>query len=266
MDDKPQAVIPFNFGDNLVRVVDRNALPWWIATDVAAILGFRDASNMVRDLDEDEKGTHNVSTLGGDQSVIIINESGLYSAVLRSRRPEAKRFRKWVTGELLPTIRKTGFFQTAGHRAAQLENTERASARRELPGLLDRLRREGNAEVRRIYHQMIVQHCATLDIAPPAIEAIGRETPAVPDLVEDFWAALAMLDEKRVAYNHSRNSALVAVQLAELKEHFQNHGCKIVIDGNLREALKLCPRFVKAGTVNSAIHLAATHCWVFKTE
>jgi len=69
---------------------------------------------MTRNLDDEEKGTHILCTLGGDQKVTIINESGLYSAVLKSRKPSAKRFKKWVTGEVLPSIRKTGTFGAPG--------------------------------------------------------------------------------------------------------------------------------------------------------
>jgi prophage antirepressor-like protein len=82
--------------------------PWFVAKEVSEILGYRDATNMVRNLDEDEKDTHNLSTLGGEQAVLIINESGLYSAILRSRRKEAKEFKRWVTSTVLPSIRQHG--------------------------------------------------------------------------------------------------------------------------------------------------------------
>ncbi len=68
---------------------------------------------MTRILDDDEKGTQIVRTLGGEQSVSVINESGLYSAILRSRKPEAKAFKKWVTSDVLPSIRKTGSYSAA---------------------------------------------------------------------------------------------------------------------------------------------------------
>ncbi|WP_149425270.1 BRO-N domain-containing protein [Oryzomicrobium terrae] len=91
-----------------VRAFSRDGEPWLIAKDVAQILGYRDAEKMVRNLDDDEKDTQIVGTLGGDQVVLIINESGLYSAILRSRRKEAKRFKKWVTSTVLPSIRQHG--------------------------------------------------------------------------------------------------------------------------------------------------------------
>ncbi|PRB80544.1 Bro-N domain-containing protein [Pseudomonas sp. MYb185] len=100
----------FAFGENPVRVVLLDGEPWWLAADIAVALEYRDASNMTRNLDEDEKGTQIVSTLGGDQEVLVINESGLYSAILRSRKASAKRFKKWVTAEVLPSIRKHGSY------------------------------------------------------------------------------------------------------------------------------------------------------------
>ena len=91
-----------------VRVIEKDESMWFIATDIAKILEYRNASDMGRNLDDDEKGTHIVRTPGGEQTVVIINESGLYSAILKSRKPEAKAFKKWVTSEVLPSIRKTG--------------------------------------------------------------------------------------------------------------------------------------------------------------
>lgn len=101
-----------------VRVVVIDGNPWFVASDVAAALEYRNAPDMTRFLDDDEKGTHNLRTLssddkgrgGGDQQMTVINESGLYSAILKSRKPEAKKFKKWVTSEVLPSIRKTGSY------------------------------------------------------------------------------------------------------------------------------------------------------------
>lgn len=101
----------FNFADNQVRLVVRDGEPWFVATDVATTLGYRNAPDASRHLDDDEKGTHILRTPGGDQSLTVINESGLYALVLRSRKPEARKFAKWVTREVLPSIRKTGQYQ-----------------------------------------------------------------------------------------------------------------------------------------------------------
>lgn len=102
-------IIPFAFGDNLVRVFhDNNGEPWWVAKDVSEILGYRMASDMTRNLDDDEKGTHFLSTPGGEQEISIISEPGLYAAIVRSSKAEAREFRRWIIHEVLPAIRKTG--------------------------------------------------------------------------------------------------------------------------------------------------------------
>lgn len=101
-------ITPYIFKDHSVRTTSINGEPWFVAKDVSDILGYRDAANMVRNLQDDEKGTHKARTLGGDQEMSIINESGLYNAIFRSKRLEAQAFRKWVTSEVLPAIRQSG--------------------------------------------------------------------------------------------------------------------------------------------------------------
>jgi prophage antirepressor-like protein len=103
----------FNFQSSEVRTVTRDGEPWFVLADVAEILGFSRSRDAARVLDDDEKGAHIVRTPGGDQEVTIISESGVYALALRSRRPEAKPFRKWVTSEVLPAIRKTGRYEAA---------------------------------------------------------------------------------------------------------------------------------------------------------
>jgi len=86
--------------------------PWFVASDVATILELGNVRSSLALLDEDEKGVHTVDTLGGPQSMTVISESGLYSLVLRSRKPEAKEFKRWITREVIPAIRKTGTYST----------------------------------------------------------------------------------------------------------------------------------------------------------
>ena len=101
-----------------VRVVMVNGEPWFVAKDVCNALDIRDVSRAVNGnssrgdngLDEDEKGTYIVRTPGGNQSLLCINEPGLYKLIMKSRKPEAKPFQRWVTHEVLPSIRKTGSY------------------------------------------------------------------------------------------------------------------------------------------------------------
>lgn len=108
-------IMPFEFGGSEVRTTrDGDGEAWFVASDVAKILGYRNAADMTRNLDDDEKGTHNVRTPGGNQDMTTVNESGLYHAIFSSRRSEAKEFRRWVTWDVLPEIRRTGTYTAQG--------------------------------------------------------------------------------------------------------------------------------------------------------
>ena len=97
-----------------VRVVERSGEPWFVAADVCRALGLDSTGKALTRLDDDEKGVNSIHTLGGSQMMTIINESGLYALVLGSRKPEAKAFKRWVTHEVLPAIRRTGRYQADG--------------------------------------------------------------------------------------------------------------------------------------------------------
>ncbi len=114
----------FAFHDHSVRVIMRDSEPWFVAKDVCDALAYSNSRGALADhLDPDEKGVANADTPGGQQQMQIINESGLYALVLRSRKPEARKFAKWVTGEVLPTIRKTGGYAKP---AAEADRTRAA--------------------------------------------------------------------------------------------------------------------------------------------
>ncbi len=100
-------LIPFEFDSQQVRTVLIDDQPWFVAVDVCGALGLADTNKALIGLDEDEKREHEQYS-GSGRKPILINESGLYSLILRSRKAEAKRFKKWVTAEVLPAIRKTG--------------------------------------------------------------------------------------------------------------------------------------------------------------
>lgn len=105
-------VTTYKFGITRVRVhIDPTGDPWFVASDVACILRYRMASDMTRRLDDDEKGTREVRTPGGPQAMTVISEAGLYTAILGSRTTAAQAFKRWVTHEVLPEIRRTGSYQ-----------------------------------------------------------------------------------------------------------------------------------------------------------
>ena len=93
-----------------VRVVECEGEPWFVPKDVCECLELTDVSKTISLLDDDEKGTNSIRTPGGEQQMLVVSEPGLYSLILRSRKPEAKAFKRWVTHEILPSIRKTGHY------------------------------------------------------------------------------------------------------------------------------------------------------------
>lgn len=98
----------FNYNGNEVRTVQKDGEPWWILKDVCGVLGLKNPTMIAERLEDDEVTKLNLGGLSGETN--IINESGLYNVILRSDKPEAKPFRRWVTGEVLPSIRKTGSY------------------------------------------------------------------------------------------------------------------------------------------------------------
>ena len=109
-----EAIQKFLFANaNEVRVVMRNNEPWFVAKDVCNILEIKNSRDTLNKcLDEDERGVDIIYTPGGNQEMTIVSEAGLYSLILRSRKPEAKAFKRWVTHEVLPSIRKHGVYMT----------------------------------------------------------------------------------------------------------------------------------------------------------
>lgn len=111
-----------------VRNLTVKGEPWFVAKDVCDILGIKNNRDSIsKILDDDEKGVEKADTPGGVQEIGIVNESGLYSLIMRSNKPMAKVFRKWVTSEVLPSIRRNGFYV---HPSARLSRKEEKTLHR----------------------------------------------------------------------------------------------------------------------------------------
>ena len=103
----------FNYNSVEVRTIQKDGEPWFVLRDVCNVLGLGTPARVAERLDTDEVSqTHITDSMGRQQEMTIINESGLYNVILRSDKPEAKPFRKWVTSEVLPTIRRHGMYAT----------------------------------------------------------------------------------------------------------------------------------------------------------
>jgi prophage antirepressor-like protein len=108
------ALTPFTYGDNVVRIMEVDGEPWFVAADVCKVLDIRNVTQAVELLDADERytlsNTEGVPGANGAQSFNLISEPGLYALVMRSRKPEARKFDRWVRHEVLPSIRRTGSY------------------------------------------------------------------------------------------------------------------------------------------------------------
>ena len=120
MDNKLMTFENAAFGK--IRTLTIDDEPWFVAADVCKALELGNPSMTVERLDADEKGISSIDTLGGKQRMAIINEPGLYSVILRSRKPEAKAFKRWITHEVIPAIRKHGGYMTKSLLEQVLEN------------------------------------------------------------------------------------------------------------------------------------------------
>lgn len=122
-------IIPFGYDDQLVRTVVIDGMPWFVAKDVCEALELSDVSMSVAKLDDDEKLVQKLFVSGQNRDMIIVNESGLYTLIMRSNKPEAKRFRKWVTSEVLPSINRTGMYDRTGKLENLMERMEKVLIR-----------------------------------------------------------------------------------------------------------------------------------------
>ena len=103
-------ITPYQFNGNSVRVIMIKGDPWWVASDVCRSLGLGNVSMALKALDDDEKGISKADTLGGKQEILIVSEPGLYALMVKSKKEQAKKFRRWVFHVVLPEIRKKGAY------------------------------------------------------------------------------------------------------------------------------------------------------------
>ena len=147
------------FGQQRSIMIDGE--PWFVATDVCRALEIGDPHKAVSRLDEDEKGRNSIPTLGGIQELITVSESGLYSLVLGSRKPEAKAFKRWITHEVIPSIRKHGAYVTDKVLDQMNEHPEW------IPEYIQRLRDE-NAKARATREELEKAQAENALLAPKA--------------------------------------------------------------------------------------------------
>ena len=179
----------FSYNSSEVRTVMRDGEPWFCLKDVCAVLGISKYRDVAARLDPDEREPVRVDTLGGTQEMVFINKSGLYSVILRSDKPEAKPFRKWVTSDVLPTIRKTGGYGVDGTKAA-LAEAKLNNSRARVASAWMKISKENPVSS----YKQVCAHYASAALA-------GREVLPLPDTEccavagKDAASAWAVMDE-----------------------------------------------------------------------
>lgn len=193
------SVASFSFEKFTVRAINRNGEIWFVAADVCAVLDIKNPRDAVSTLDDDEKDVGITDTLGGKQKSTIINESGLYALILRSRKPEAKRFRKWVTSEVLPSIRKTGAYSLTISKAQQGELStliaERFPSGKDRPYAWSRFNNHFRlASYKDLPTNRFEEACEYIGTMPEPVPALQR--PAVNLLDKDYFAQVRNIANK----------------------------------------------------------------------
>lgn len=171
-------IVAFKYEEQQVRTIEKNGEPWFVGKDVAYILGYSDTAQAVRKhIDNEDKGVVEMTTPGGKQPVTIINESGLYSLILSSKLPTAKKFKHWVTSEVLPSIRKTGEYKITPAQQNRLDIMERNSRAREA-SLWLRISAQVKSDT---YRQVCASYASTV--------LAGREVIPLPQTTQHHYSA-----------------------------------------------------------------------------
>ena len=179
----------FNYNSSEVRTVMRDGEPWFCLVDVCRVLDLSSPHKVAERLDRDELPGIKVRSGGQTREMTFINESGLYSVILRSDKPEAKPFRKWVTSEVLPTIRKTGGYGVDGTKAA-LAEAKLNNSRARVASAWMKISKENPVSG----YKQVCAHYASAALA-------GREVLPLPDTEccavagKDAASAWAVMDE-----------------------------------------------------------------------
>ena len=167
-DKQLQTFQNLEFGE--IRSMTINGEPWFVGKDIAAALGYKESAKAIREhIDDEDKGVSVLDTPGGKQKTVIINESGMYSLILSSKLEGAKRFKRWVTSEILPSIRKTGAYATdsaaAEYKARELRIREMNAQARLI-----------NAETRRLTVLQKGKGLSQVAVDTLAVKAVERVT------------------------------------------------------------------------------------------
>ncbi|WP_051331192.1 BRO-N domain-containing protein [Aneurinibacillus terranovensis] len=171
----------FSYQGQSVRVIIKDGEPWWVSKDVCDALSI--ARTQIRRLDDDEKGVHLMHTPGGQQDIAIVNEYGLYSLILGSRKPEAKVFKRWITHEVLLAIRTTGEYsviQKPTVPALAIQKPSHTNSKIREAKQLFAILRENQYVMTPEAHHAILSHVTELLTGKPLSQPMPEESIQVP--------------------------------------------------------------------------------------
>ncbi len=227
-----------------VRTVEREGEPWFVGKDVAQALGYKDTINALKShVDpEDKQGGWQITTPGGTQEMTIINESGLYSLVLSSKLPTAKVFKRWITSEVIPSIRKTG-----GYIAAQTTlSPEELMAQALMVAQKTLAERDARISALTVENQIMAPKAEYFDdLVDRNLLTSFRETAKQLEIKEKTF--IAFLLEKKFIYRDKKGKLMPYAEknngLFEVKECFnektQWSGAQTMITPKGRETFRL---------------------------
>lgn len=265
--DTPNTPATFAFDSHTLRVVtDAEGQPWFNANDVCEVLGLANPWKAVGDhVDPDDLTKREViDSLGRAQEANHVNESGLYALVMGSRKPEAKRFKRWITSEVLPALRKTGRYAMPG------AEPDPAGPPIGVFTVIEAVETARHPEARAALHGLLANHCRAHGLYVPVLaKAHGRAPRLTPAQAEQlrawFWRTLEHLPEGRRVFDHSRSGAVEAYRMYEARRAGMERGDAVPSVHDLGDALRGDPRFIRVAVVNSRLERRSVKCWLFRT-
>jgi len=279
------ALIRFQFGNHAIRIQqDTDSQPWFNAQDVCSALDMGNARQALASHvhEDDVQKLDIIDELGRKQKTNFVNESGLYALIFGCTKEAAKTFKKWVTSEVLPSIRKTGTYSrqhaAPSSQVKQLSETTRAF--RDVYQLLQALDVDKNTAALRA--NQAAREVTGLDflertgMTPLIAERAAQEAAARQDhpLVEAFWEQVDYLDGKtlkngdRVELNHSRDETVIALNLVEYEAACSQAGLHLPCElAELKKRLKssVQRKFVEMKPIWSNLNSRTVRCWLFQT-
>lgn len=202
-----------------VRVIEKNNEPWFVGKEITAILGYKNANDALgKHVDSEDKGVAKCDTLGGKQNFTIINESGLYSLVLSSKLPQAKQFKRWVTHEVIPTIRKTGSYSVNQDiKAKEVEARLNNSRARVASTFLKVAQMTDLSEYKHICQQKAAEVLSGVPLLP--MQAINENTLSADEVGKELGISGNMVG--RIANQHNLKTAEYGKYFYDKSRHCQ---------------------------------------------